>query len=341
MGNKKNVYSPPRGHWLALKVIFLIFIFSASCAQNGQFYTNIQRADVFTQLNDNEQLDFLWVLDNSGNMADRMTYVEQNIGTFLTTLSSTKAVDYQMAVTTIDYFTLKGNLISSPTGVTVVKSTDSDPQGEFAAIVNALTDSITSFWTQGLESAYQAVYQHGSQFMRPGVNLVIIFVTGADDYSCGQNCYGIEPEHNTGWVPFTMDRYTTYFQNVKASQNANVQIFPIVGTSASTCGVEDVGSRYITLMSQIGNGGVAGSVCAGDMATSYANVAQTIANRGRIFPLSSQASGNGINVYVNGVLIPYTPSNYTYNATTNSIVFTGYIPPQGSQIEVTYEQNNS
>ena len=239
-------------------------------------------------------------------MSDRTTYVKDNIGTFLSTLSSTKAIDYQMAVTTVDYFTQAGNLITSPSGVSVVKSaTDADPQGEFSAIVGAITDSNTSFWEQGLESAYQAAYKHGSQFMRPGVNLVVIFVTDADDYSCDQNCYGIEPEHNTTWVPFTMDRYTQYFQNVKASQNANVQIFPIVGTNSSTCNFEDVGTRYLTLMNQTGNGGVLGSVCPNDIAASYQNVAQTIANRGRIFPLSSAASGKNINVYVNGQLIEY------------------------------------
>jgi hypothetical protein len=276
-------------------------------------------------------------------MDDKRAYLQNNIQTFVNTLTTRKAISYQMAAVTIDYFSNRGNLVASPTGKTVVSNTTSaTPVQDFAAIIGNITDTATSFWDQGLESAYQAAVQHGSTFIRSGVPLVIITVTDGDDLSCQTNCTGYEPPHNFLWVPFPIDRYATYFSQLKAAQNSEVVVYPIIGyTGVSQCDFESNGTRYLGFMNaanQSGDGAVVGSVCINDIATSYNNIAQTIADRGTVFPLSEPANGQGITVYVNGVVVPNDPSNYIYDAVQNAIEFTGTAPTKGSTIQVIYNQ---
>lgn len=317
----------------------LVTLLLVKCSQSDRFYQNAMKADVYNQLYDIQSYDFLWVLDNSGSMRDRTAYVRDNIGNFIKILTTIKAVDFQMSVVTVDFFDNGGNLVQSPAGLNVVKSaTSANPAADFASIVNAVSDSPTSFWEQGLEAAFQAISKNGNVFSRPGIPLIIIFVTDADDYSCAENCYGNEAEHNSDWKPYALDRYVSYFKSVKSAENMRVDIFPIVGIKDSTCQFEDFGSRYISVMNELGTNGVLGSVCSNDIKAAYEGVAKTLADRGRFFKLTSASKGQGISVYIDGKLIPPSPNNYVYNIESNSIEFTGVIPTKGSKIEVTYNQ---
>jgi hypothetical protein len=71
-------------------------------------------------------------------------------------------------------------------------------------------------------------------------------------------------------------------------------------------------------------------------------IAHTLADRGIRFPLTTPSSGQGIHVFVDGQSIPLSEDNgFVYEASTNSIVFTGSaVPANGSTIEVNYRQSN-
>lgn len=311
------------------------------CKSEEGFYTNVLRSDVYTQLYAVHDYDFLWVFDNSGSMASRRAYVRDNMQNFINILNGRKAVNFQMAVTDTDFFTHAGNLVAGTGGITVVKSaTSSNPVLEMAGIINNVTDSMTSFWEQGLESAYQAVAVHKSEFSRPGVPLVVIILSDENDFSCKDNCFGVEPENNPNWVPWDVSRYIDYFKNVKASENSHAEIFPIVGMGSGSCTVASYGARYEQVMNGVGGYGISGSICASELPAAYANIAKVLADRGIRFPLSSAASGSGITVFVNSIVVPYSADNgWIYEAETNSIVFTGNaVPTNGATIEVTYNQ---
>lgn len=332
-------------HTFTVLAILLPFL-STGCVNEEQFYTNVLRSDVFVQLYDDEAYDFLWVFDNSGSMQPRRDFVKDNLQSFLSTLSSRKAIDFQMAAVTTDYFTHQGALVKGAGGIEVVKSTESaNPVSDFASIINNVTDSPTSFWEQGLESAYQAVKKHGSEFSREGVPLVIIFLTDEEDYSCKDNCFGVEPENNEDWIAWPVERYHDYFIQFKQSQDSLTHVFPIVGLPTGDCTVASDGDRYREIQEYIEDEadglGVSGSICAGDLADSYAKIAEIIANRGVRFPLGAESSGSGIKVFVDQQLIPASPENYIYDAEDNSVVFTGAIPKRGSVIEVTYAQKTN
>lgn len=314
----------------------------SSCKTGDSFYTNVLRSDVFVQQYDNRNYDFLWVMDNSGSMTDRRQYVRDNLQRFVNILNSRKAVNYQMAVTTTDQFTTAGNLISAPgTGLQVVKSaTSSNPVADMATIINNVQDSPTSFWEQGLESAYQAVLNHKAQFSRNGVPLTVIVISDSDDWSCQDNCWGVEPENNPNWTQFPLQRYIDYFQNVKSPDNSEAYVFAITGTSASTCTVEFQGARFEALVSALGGISSAGSVCLNQIQSTFDGIARTLADRGVKFTLTQPASIDGINVFVDGRPISYSADNgWIFEASDNSVVFTGLsIPPNGSVVEITYNQ---
>lgn len=326
----------------SIVTLVTLFLLLVSCGTQDNFYAQSLRSDVFVQQNSDSQYDFLWVFDNSTSMYDRIDYVQDNFSRFLGILTTRKAIDFQMAVTTGDYFVQKGKLMANTSGLTVVKSGDSNPVAEFQSIVSQITDTATSFWDQDLEAAMQAITQYGSTFSRPGVPLNLIIVSDADDYSCAGNCFGVEPRHNTNYSIYPIERYINFFSTVKASQNTNLSFFPLIGLHSSSCGVEDYGSRYIQLSYALTTNMV-GSVCNPEISTGYDAIASTISNRGTVFPLNSPSNGQNISVYVNGTVVPVSTDNgYTYDPSSNSIIFSGSaIPANGATITVTYNSTGN
>ncbi len=337
-----------------VKICFALslVLMTTHCNSREGFYSNVLRSDVFVQAYSENKYDFLFVFDTSGSFKDRRDYVKDNMQTFLTILNSRKAVDYQIAVTTVDMFGgvapvlpdskgVRGNLVASSSGLKVVKSSSVNPAADFAGIMLNIEQSDTAFWEQGLEAAYQAVFQHGSEFSRPGVPLIIVFMSDSDDWSCKENCWGPQPENNTNYVPHTVARYTDYFSTLKKNEDSDVIIFPIVGLPAATCEVEFAGSRYIALQESLGGLSKSSSVCNVDLPSSFNSVARVIGDRGNVFKLSRSASGTGFSVYVNQELVPFSPENYVFEQSTNSIVFTGIAPTKGATVEVIYSEKTN
>lgn len=323
-------------------VFLLVLALVVGCGESSRFYSNVLRSDVFTQMYDSTKYDFLWVFDNSGSMADRRAYVRNNMNHFINVLNSRKAINFRMAMTTTDYFTHSGALVQSPSGLKVVSSTAADPVGDFASIIDNVQNSPTSFWEQGLESSYAAVSIHGSQFMRSDADLIVIYVTDEDDFSCKANCFGVEPENNPDDEVWEMDRYKNYFANVKRPHNKETLVFPIVGLHLTNpCSVASVGARYVELQ-QYFDTGTSGGICLSQLPSSFQAVARFLADRGVVFPLTVPATGDGISVFVNGVNVPYSEDDgYVFDASLNAIVFTGNsIPPNGATIEVVYTEQS-
>ncbi len=345
---------------LAATMLSALLVFM-SCSQKENFYSNVLRADIFTQNYNPDKYDFLWVIDNSPSMAPKRQYVHDNIQTFLNLLNSRKAIDYQMAIVDVDFLnytttatpygsTATAGGLFSAGGVSVVKSkTSANPAADFAGIINVISNTGTSFWEQGLIQSYYAITNFGSQFLRTGVPFNIIYITDDDDWSCKQmlngtpNCFGIQPENNPDVILYDTGFFINYFKNLKAPESTTTTLFPVVAQSNSTCTVERVGMRYMEVANQVGNYTTGGGLCPDTIGTSLTNIAQTIADRGTKFALSSTSNGKNITVYVNSVAVPVsTTDGYSYDTTSNSIIFYGdAIPANGQVIEVTYEQQSN
>lgn len=319
--------------------IVVLSVILSSCKDSALFYSNSLRSQSFVQANTDSRYDFLWVVDNSGSMKPRRDFIRDNLNGFLNTLSSRKAIDYQMAVVTTDYFTDSGSLVKSASGLEVVKSSVSaNPIADFAELMNSVKDSNTSFWEQGLENSYQAIFKHGSKFMRSGVPLIVVYLTDEQDFSCKERCWGVQPENNPDWVAHDVGRYVEFFKTVKSSEGTEVVLFPIVGLDQEKCVISSVGERYQQVADQVGLYGKSGSICDTELEKSYNNIAQVVADRGNVFKLDTPASGRNIRVYVDGQLVPADSVNYIFDSEQNSIVFKGALPKAGSDIEVTFEE---
>jgi len=320
-------------------VMGIVILVTAGCKEGAQFYTNSLRSQIFIQPNTNSQYDFLWVLDNSGSMKPRRDYIRNNLNSFLEVLNSRKAINYQMAVVTTDAFQDLGSLVAAPSGLQVVKSEkSSNPASDFSEIVNAISDSNTSFWEQGLENSYQSVLKHADKFSRRGVPLMIVYLTDEEDFSCKSNCWGSEPENNPNWTPFESAKYIEFFKDLKTYEGKEVALFPIVGLEPERCSVPSLGLKYIEVMQAVGSFGSAGSICDGDLESSYSNIAKVIADRGNVFYLNAKASKKGLRVFVDNVLQDPLVANYSFDSSLNAIVFNGKLPAAGSVIEVVFEE---
>ena len=321
-------------------LLAVVVVLATHCNEEDAFYSNVLRSDVFYQTRNDSKYDFLFVMDNSASMSTRNSIVNQNMNAFVNVLNSRKAIDFQLAITDVDFISHHGNLITTPGGLQVIKSaTSANVVNDFSALVGSITDSLTSFWEQGLESAYQALKNSGSIFMRDGVPLVIVFITDEDDYSCQSGCTGIEPEDNSGFVAYDTARYTSYFESIKAPQNTDVYLFPVVGINYTNCPLATVGTRYIDVAQTVGGLSASGSICDADLPNSFQNIARVIADLGTVFALSNHSTGINMRVFVDSVEVPNTPDNFVFDQPSNSLIFKNYVPKTGSIIEVTYNQS--
>lgn len=322
--------------FLGLGIFSLVL---TSCKEGASFYTNSLSSQVFIQPKTATQYDFLWVMDNSGSMKPRRDYVRDNLNMFLQTLNSRKAIDYQMAVVTTDAFKDQGALVKTASGLEVVKSSrTASPAADFGEIINAISDSNTSFWEQGLENSYQAIFKNASKFTRSGVSLIMVYLTDENDFSCKGNCWGNEPENNLNWQGYEAERYIDFFKQIKKAEGAEVVMFPITGLDQARCPVPSLGDRYVQVAKALDSFGVPGSICDIDLAESYNNIARVIADRGNVFPLERKATGKNIKVYVDGVYIDSVAANYSFDPALNAVVFNGQLPKAGSVVEVLFEE---
>jgi hypothetical protein len=275
-------------------------------------------------------VDILWVIDDSGSMANQRKTLTDNFEAFLTKLKSLK-VDYQIGVTSTN-FADNGKL----RGMTKIIDNDTPDAGALFT-ANTTFPSSRTRWEQGLRMAQFAVSSPNTDvggpnagFLRPNAALAIIVVSDEDDSSYGPTDY-----------------YARVFQSSKGKGNeALVTFSTIAGTTPSGCtppgeetfygSLADPAFRYAAVSTK--TGGIVGSICDLSFENTLLQIAEALNTLRRVFPLTLTPVGGTLTVKVNGVVIPQDPVNgWQYRPETNSVVFLGtYIPPPGAQIRLEY-----
>jgi hypothetical protein len=252
---------------------------------------------------------FLIVLDNSGSMRAQRAQLSAKAPELIQRLKDQGITDFRIAVTTTDFFTNAGQLISNSKGIKVVEAHMADAGAELAGIVNAVADSPTSFWEQGLESARTALEKESGAFLRDGDQLAVMFISDEDDYSCEKDCFGPEPEHNPNWTPYPLDRYTLFFWELKRKRNIDTQLFPIVGILEGSCAVSSYGVKYVRALSQLG--GMSRSICPLEFEASLFTI---------IDKIGSTDAPDTPKVLVDPILLPPAHPNNAYTAELSGFV---------------------
>jgi hypothetical protein len=296
------------------------------------------QTDLFTQ--SDGVVDILWIIDDSGSMADERLILGSDFQGFLDELVAIQS-DYQIGVTSlndIDQGQLRQSVTAAP-GVRII--TNATPNA--TAIFQELTTFPSSrlHWDQGLRMGELALSPPNTNaggtnigFVRPTAALAVVVVTNGHDGSYG------DPDY-----------YTRFYRGVKGPGNERLVTFSTIGgdlpngcTPAADIGklggLADPATRYAAV--SFGTGGVVGSICDADFAATLLRIVQALNTLRKVFQLTLKPAPGTLTVTVNGVLIPQDVVNgWQYQASTNSVVFLGaYVPPPGANIQILYAISN-
>ncbi|MDP2307260.1 MAG: hypothetical protein Q8P18_14635 [Pseudomonadota bacterium] len=266
-------------------------------------------------------VDVLWVIDNSGSMAQEQTRVANAIASFFTWFT-TLNLDYHMGVITTDVVNpiYSGRLVGTPAYIDggtanaelelaeaiAVGTEDMGDESGLAAVELALSEPVMSVENAG--------------FLRPGAHLAVIFLSDEPEFSAADSAH-----------------YISFLQTLKADPT-DILVSAIVGDLTTGCsnvcdeGPQDAqpGDKYLEVVSAFS--GVFGSICTCDLAPTLDQIGMETTRYIRSFQLSDVPTDPAeIAVYVNGE----ATTEWIWVSPTNEIVFT--TPPiNGSEVIVRY-----
>lgn len=346
-----------------LSLLFVISMFMmAGCGQGSPSFSVLPTGDTFKQsaASFNNQLDILWVVDNSGSMGPLQTNLVSNFNSFISNFQ-TQGYDFRMAVTTSDAYkadpTLNGYSSSNSglakfsdgtnpfTNVFVI--IPSTPNLASTFVTNATTGSNGSGDERVFSSFRTALNSSlNPSFLRSTSFFSIIILSDEDDFSGNGRCENCGTDHN--YNASTLDTVASYENYLDAltvstgvTRRYNVNSIAVLDSACQQSHVQQssttiIGQRYIQMTND--TQGILGSVCDASFSTSLNNIAGQIATLSTQFYLTQTPQVSTIVVLVNNVTIPQNATNgWTYSSTNNAIQFHGTgVPPQGANINVSF-----
>ena len=340
----------------------------AACGKDNPTYSLLPSGQTFKQNKAifNNQLDILWVVDNSGSMGPLQNNMVSNFNSFVTNFQS-KGYDFHMAVTTTDSYLARpafnntpalakfrdGTDATSHTGIFDILFTTPNLNNVF--VTNATQGSNGSGDERAFSSFREALNSPlNTGFLRPQSFLAVIILSDEDDFSSDARCEGswmgncnpAVADHNYSYASLdTVDSYVSYLdtltQTTGLTRRYNVSSIAVldnaclnshVGASPSTI----IGQRYVQ-MSSLTNG-VVGSICDASYSTTLNAIQAQIATLSSQFFLDRVPDPSTIVAKVNGAIDANSSTNgWTYSAQANSILFHGAaVPPQNATIDVSF-----
>jgi len=330
---------------------------------DGNAVTRLTQTDTY-QIPPIQKVDILWMIDNSGSMADKQQNLADNAARFIQHAVAS-GVDYHIAVTTSGLFSYTDGWTQCPGGA------NGGENGRFFPVDNSqpriLTNGTpnvvqafasnahvgTCHWIEsGLEGARHALSaplineaddpttaqpnDGNAGFLRPDARLAVVYVSDQNDVmldtATNQQMQNPEPPQT----------YLNQLLALKPGRPDLVTATAVIGQPNSCNGnIEAVGTRYIQVAQALG-GNVA-DIC-GNWSAIVDAVATNAFQPQFAFPLSKAPDDRNFTVTVNGVDVPATASdgskNWRYDATVGQfgeIIFSqGKAPGPNSTITVTY-----
>lgn len=256
-----------------------------------------------------QQVDVLWVVDNSGSMAPRQENLARNFTAFVDRFQRS-AVDFRLAVTTTDTFRDAGRLHGSPAVLTpqtpglteafgrnIRVGTNGSPyeagmeaarmalirlqeQNQPTLDVIAACQNACAPGTTLVDCRADCVNANPVSFLRPNAYLYLVFVTDEEDRS--------EKDVRT---------FYRFFETVKGLGNDGmVSTAAIMGDVPSNTCQATPGTRYAQLSAL--TGGEVGSICDPEFATTLEKLADNAVGLKRKFALGSAPNLDTLEVFV-------------------------------------------
>jgi hypothetical protein len=291
-----------------------------------------------------DEVDILWVVDNSNSMQLEQSLLAAGFSSFANELEETNT-DFHLGVITTDFDyddPERGRLIGSPSVIT-----REDPSYVEAFQTRAQVGLNGSGKEKGLEAAEYALSPSmtiagspNAGFLRTDANLLVVIVSDEDDCSDKGALANEDSEacYTEREKLFPTGTFVNAFRDLKASPD-QVRVSAIVGPADATaiCDQSTVeGTRYIEVARL--TGGLSGSICETDWSDMLYELGLNAAGIIFTFELSHGAVAGTLVVYVNDLVVPESEfDGYTYDAEAESITFHGtWIPQRGAEIRAEY-----
>jgi hypothetical protein len=287
----------------------------------------------------NDQVDILFVVDDSCSMAEEQATLADGFTSFAEELEASQT-QFHLGVisTSFDYTDPdRGRLVGEPPYLT---NDDADYVSSFAERAVVGVDGLDQ--EKGLEAAAYAIgpianLDLNDGFIRRDARLLMVFVSDEEDCSDagaltgleGEACY-LQPDMLTPTAEFVEE-----FRSLKDSAE-DVQATAIVGVQGEACQNVYPSERYADVARL--TGGRVNNICEGDWSAMLTDLGLNATGVLRQFQTSRAAQPDTIEVQVDGVVVPQGQRNgWTYDTDTWFLTFAeSAIPPRGSTITATY-----
>ncbi len=293
----------------------------------------------------NNQIDILWVIDNSTSMVGEQEILARGFASFATQLDDA-GIDFHLGVTTTSFENgdpRAGVLLGEPS---VLTATDDYADAFTTRATQAVSTVKPSAKEKGLAAATFALSGvmtlpggPNAGFLRADAQLLVVFVSDEDD--CSDN--GILDPHGPEACYTQSDRLPAvagFLEQLWARKTARaqVQVGAIVGTSSSRCPEVFPGRRYIEAAEL--TGGLVGDICEADWSGVLEDLGLTAVGIRSAFELSAAAVPGSLRVEIDGDAVEESPSDgWTYDAASGFLTFHGpAVPPRGSTIVARYTE---
>jgi len=300
------------------------------------------KTDVITQVA-KQEVDILWVIDNSCSMAEEQATLVNNFDAFISYFLDS-GLDWHIGVTSTDMANdgRHGNngILRSVEGITYIDENTPDPVGVFRKMASLGT--LGSANETGIATAYNAIAVHGDSgpnqdFYREDAALSIITISDENDHSTDPS----------------LDEFISWLSNLKPNiDDVSYSSIVCLGESllngsycsTATFSQPSVGSDYISVTNAVG--GILWDIREYDWAPVLDELGLQAAGLKREFFLMDIPILETLDVWVviqdedTGMdEIHYNFSlgvDYTYSRVRNSITFITFVPPQLSRVEIEY-----
>ena len=322
---------------MRVAVSLAALILLGGCSSEGDFSERTHN-DVWFQAPNND-VDILWVVDNSSSMGDEQATLAFGFSSFVGQLEQS-GTDFHMGVisTSFDYANPdRATLIGDPPFLTE----DDDYLNEFVARAQLGIDGEDK--EKGLEAAAWALSPAmttsgpNAGFLRASAQLLIVFVSDEEDCSDEGALEGLPAEEcyrqQEKLIP--PSEYVQAFRSLK-EENDRVQVGAIVGVENARCDDAYPGSRYIYAAAK--TGGFVGDICQNDWSEMLSTLGLTATGIRSAFQTTYKAKTETIEVIVNGDVVEANElTGWTYDENTWFLTFAeSVVPARDAEISMSY-----
>ncbi len=311
------------------------------CSQEQQIYRD-STTELFYQ-EPSDDVDILWVIDNSQSMADNQAKIAESFSDFIGSLEEV-GVDFHLGVITTD---LDGDTAGLLLGDPQVITSDTPDYGAvFEERVQVGVDG--SDMEKGIGAAAAAlgpamIYGVNEGFRRDGAALMINYVSDEDDCTDDGRLSVVDdhrPCYSRNDLLTPMVDLVAEYDDFKSGRDRmliSAVVGPNMSASQPDCGTWRPGERYKTMAKAFG--GIQGNICEQDFATIMLDLGMQVAGLRTSFILQNFAVKKSIKVWVDEDRVPESDTDgWTYDEEYHIIYFHGGgIPDRGSTVEVDYE----